>query len=598
MAEDSQANGLFFTNTLATQQFEEETDLDHVEPRQATLFLIDMSPQMFEEIPDSEETPFLKSVLVYKNNMQMLCGYNRDDSMSLILLGTTEWDKNPETKNVLTVQKFQKVSLQMLREIIEKIENHREYFNLLSSLTEYPLRDALWHAAQAFSAVKTVVITKRIILFTCEDNPLVDDPAERHRIRTRVSTFKNLDIDFRVIGLKNGFDHNRFYKELEIISSGMSPQTYKPLKLEDLEAEIQFPSRTISNISWMFSNDVVVPVSIFTVATETKFPESVSINKETNEPLKSFQVYKKQDEEGDDFDDVEEEGKFDSKVVAAGGIAKYQEHGEKKIVFDVKELDLMFNQFTKGIETLCFKPILCDPMYHVESPKFLTLHKTDASESQKQFFTTLIDKCVAKELMAVCRISYRIHTAPNIFYLYPSAKKGGFYIYKMAYDDHIRNLDEVLSTWIYNDDWEHSPDQDALNVFEKIVRKTRIRFDPNVFKNPKLGTLIANIEALALDLNELVVPADSTLPSRQIGQRLAEILPEYYEVFPEAQFEVPAKRRKIMDDAQIREHVQRRDVDKLTVAVLKEFLTQHKVSVTNARKADLVKKVYEFCESN
>lgn len=64
MAEDSQANGLFFTNTLATQQFEEETDLDHVEPRQATLFLIDMSPQMFEEIPDSEETPFLKSVLV------------------------------------------------------------------------------------------------------------------------------------------------------------------------------------------------------------------------------------------------------------------------------------------------------------------------------------------------------------------------------------------------------------------------------------------------------------------------------------------------------------------------------------------------------
>lgn len=42
------------------------------------------------------------------------------------------------------------------------------------------------------------------------------------------------------------------------------------------------------------------------IFSETKFPESVSINKETNEPLKSFQVYKKQDEEGDDFDDVEE----------------------------------------------------------------------------------------------------------------------------------------------------------------------------------------------------------------------------------------------------------------------------------------------------
>lgn len=54
--------------------------------------------------------------------MQMLCGFNRDDQMSLILFGTREWDKDPETKNVLTVQKFHKVTLDMLKEIKGKSE--------------------------------------------------------------------------------------------------------------------------------------------------------------------------------------------------------------------------------------------------------------------------------------------------------------------------------------------------------------------------------------------------------------------------------------------------------------------------------------------
>lgn len=56
---------LFFTNTLGTQQNDEEiSDRDHLEPRQATLFLIDTSPPMFEENTNSRETPFMKSVQV------------------------------------------------------------------------------------------------------------------------------------------------------------------------------------------------------------------------------------------------------------------------------------------------------------------------------------------------------------------------------------------------------------------------------------------------------------------------------------------------------------------------------------------------------
>ena len=54
--------------------------------------------------------------------MQMMCAYNRDDWISLMFFGTNEWDREPETKNVLTVQKFQRNSIDMLKEIREKCE--------------------------------------------------------------------------------------------------------------------------------------------------------------------------------------------------------------------------------------------------------------------------------------------------------------------------------------------------------------------------------------------------------------------------------------------------------------------------------------------
>ena len=151
--------------------------------------------------------------------------------------------------------------------IFLSVENHRDSFRQLSSDSTYPLHDALWHASQAFATVKTVVIARKVILLTCEDNPFPKDENERHRIRARVLTFKNLGVDLRVIGLKDNFDQDAFYKDLEVISSGIDIQSYKKLKLDDLEEEIQFPSRTISSIPWKIGPDVNIPVSIYTVST-------------------------------------------------------------------------------------------------------------------------------------------------------------------------------------------------------------------------------------------------------------------------------------------------------------------------------------------
>lgn len=51
-----------------------------------------------------------------------------------------------------------------------------------------------------------------------------------------------------------------------------------------------------------------------------------------------------------------------------------------------------------------------------------------------------------------------------------------------------------------------------------------------------------------------------TVPSKKLVERLADVLPEYRRIFPQNECEVPAKRRKIVDDAMILEHVQAQTV--------------------------------------
>ena len=54
-------------NTFASQQTQDDEksdEHDHFEPRQATLFLVDTTPKMFEEDPQTGEIPFLQSLLV------------------------------------------------------------------------------------------------------------------------------------------------------------------------------------------------------------------------------------------------------------------------------------------------------------------------------------------------------------------------------------------------------------------------------------------------------------------------------------------------------------------------------------------------------
>ena len=78
------------------------------------------------------------------------------------------------------------------------------------------------------------------------------------------------------------------------------------------------------------------------------------------------------------------------------------------------------------------------------------------------------------------------------------------------FTDYVRSLDDILPKCTFKGDRPRQADDKAVEIFTKILKKTKIRFDASLFKNPKLQTQIANIEALALDLETRILPPDST----------------------------------------------------------------------------------------
>ncbi|KAG7209731.1 hypothetical protein KM043_011364 [Ampulex compressa] len=116
---------------------------------------------MFEIDPDEGVPYFLQCIQQYKQILDETLVWNKQDWVGMILFGTKKWDMDPETKNILTLQKLDLVFVDNLKEIMKIEDGGWEYYREISTSESYPLHDVLWHAALAFSSIKITMATRR-----------------------------------------------------------------------------------------------------------------------------------------------------------------------------------------------------------------------------------------------------------------------------------------------------------------------------------------------------------------------------------------------------------------------------------------------------
>lgn len=133
----------------------------------------------------------------------------------------------------------------------------------MKSEDAYPLHDALTYTIDVFLKIKTVLTKRRIVLITSHNSNLADN--EKHRIRTKVASLKDLDIKLHVIGLGRNWVYDQFYKDLEMLSRKTNMDVYRTTSLVDLVQQIKAPSKNIARLCFQIFNGLEIDLVVRTL---------------------------------------------------------------------------------------------------------------------------------------------------------------------------------------------------------------------------------------------------------------------------------------------------------------------------------------------
>nr|XP_033322140.1 X-ray repair cross-complementing protein 6 [Megalopta genalis] len=556
--------------------------------RDGVLFVIDSTPAMFEIDPQEQIPYFLQCIRRYKEILMQKLVWNNQDWMGLILFGTTKGDENSEMKNILTLQKLNLVSIGALKQIVEIDEgNGWKRYRDSASTTAYPLHDVLWHASRIYCAVRVTMPARRVILFTCTDNPPLTNDDEKRRIVVEAKSYGDIGLHLHVVGLGENWDHNVFYRDLEILSEKIDSEDYKRPSINDLLQQIKLPSRTMAKLPWRIGGNVVLDVNVTNLNVKRQYLKKTWISKETNVPLIARRF--RMTEESDDEDGEPKKLNY----VLDTDLRKYKVFGGKKIYFTIPEKMYLGNFYQSGIDLICLKPIFYHPLYHCRSPYLVTPGKSNRKDNTL-LFAALLEKCNSRNLMAICAVTMRKHSSPILYSMIPKAESGGFYLYKIPYKERIRNLEKMCSKYMYNDDENKIPTEpEEVQLLRKIIRKLRAQYNPSLIPNPKLQTQLQMVETLALDLEESKPPIDETMPIiNQVAYRIKDLTIQFKELF-KIEEGPPKKKPKTdvdpnaYDEESIRKFVKTKKLSNFTVPELKAMSKKLGLK-TSGKKGDLI----------
>ena len=141
---------------------------------------------------------------------------------------------------------------------VKKLES--SYYKDLASESDYPLHDVLWDANRCFDNVKVSMKRRQVVLLTCRDNPCSGDAAEQNRIRLRAKTFSDINVHLRIVGLGDSWNHEIFYKDIEMLANNMNIEDVKRMHLADLEKQVRFTAKPKSHIKWNIGKEVELPI--------------------------------------------------------------------------------------------------------------------------------------------------------------------------------------------------------------------------------------------------------------------------------------------------------------------------------------------------
>uniref|UniRef100_A0A8D2DPW6 X-ray repair cross-complementing protein 6 n=1 Tax=Sciurus vulgaris TaxID=55149 RepID=A0A8D2DPW6_SCIVU len=549
--------------------------------RDSLIFLVDASMAMFESQGEDELTPFDMSIQCIQSVYASKIISSDRDLLAVVFYGTKKDKSSVNFKNIYVLQELDNPGAKRMLELDQfKGQQGKKHFqDLIGHGSDYSLSEVLWVCANLFSNVQFKMSHKRIMLFTNEDDPHGNDSSKASRARTKASDLRDTGIFLDLMHLKKcgGFDISLFYRDIISIAEDedLGVHFEESSKLEDLLRKVRAKEtrkRVLSRLKFKLNKDIAFTVGIYNLVQKAHKPFPMRLYRETNEPVKTktrtFNVNT-------------------GSLLLPSDTKRSQTYGSRQIVLEKEETEELKRFDEPGLILLGFKPLLMLKKHHYLRPSLFVYPEESLVNGSSTLFSALLEKCLEKAVIAVCRYTPRKNIPPYFVALVPQEEElddqkiqvtpPGFQLVFLPYADDKRKVpftEKVMA----------NPEQ--IDKMKAIVQKLRFKYRSDSFENPVLQQHFRNLEALALDLMEPEQAVDLTLPKVEaMNKRLGSLVDEFKELVypPDYNPECKVSKRKQDDggsgskrlkvevsEEELKAHIAKGTLGKLTVPMLKE----------------------------
>ncbi|KAM9831924.1 X-ray repair cross-complementing protein 6 [Neosynchiropus ocellatus] len=581
---------------------EEQQDGEYkISGRDSTVFLVDASKEMFIKGEDGEPSNFDMTMQVVRTVYTTRIINNHKDLMAVVFYGT-EQSKNPRN-SFKHVYVYHDLDEPGAKRVLELDSLRGEKGALLAAQTmgsgETSLGDALWCCANLYSDIKLRLAQKRLLIFTCRDQPHGDDTAKDRQARTKAGDLKETGVVIDLLHLTKpgGFDVSLFFRDIISQTENddeLGLQLQPCDRLEELQKRVwakERKKRAITRFNLRLGEGLNVAVGLYsTMVTARK--TAVRLYRETNQPVRSkTRTFHTQT----------------GSLLLPSDIKKAQVFGQRQIVLECDEVVAIKKFEDPGLFLIGFKPMERLKVHHQIKPASFIYPEEDEVKGSSCLFSALLKKCKERNVFALCRCTSRRNFSPRFVALVPQEEEvaegktqitpPGFNVIYLPYADDIRNLDLPRRP---------CASQMQVDKMKAIVTKLNFKYRCDAFENPVLQQHYRNLEALALDMMAPEDMEDLIMPKvDQIDRRLGILADEFKEmVYPDGynpDSKPPAKRKPAgaagpaekkpkveVPEDELRAHVKNGTLSKLTVPVLKDACKHFGIRTTGTKKQELI----------
>ncbi|KAI9696445.1 MAG: ATP-dependent DNA helicase II subunit 1 [Candelina mexicana] len=630
---------------------EEVDETGYKSAKDAVLFAIDVSPSMLRAPPASNskkadtDSPTSAALKCAYALMQQRIISNPNDMMGILLFGTEKSKFHGEeqtSRGGLTYPHCYLLAdldvpaaedVKALRSLVEDEEESQSV--LIPSKEPVSMANLLFCANQIFTTKAPNFASRRLFIVTDNDDPHKQDKALRSAATIRAKDLYDLGVIIELFPISQAghqFDRESFYGDIIYGSSPTDPDaptaTAAAAKASSTGDGISLLNSLLSSINSksvarraLFSN---LPLE---VGPGLKISVKGYIIFKRQEPARSCYIWlggeKPQIAKGITTQMAEDTARPVEKVE----IKKAYKFGGEQISFTAEEISRIRYFGDPTIRICGFKPLSLLPVWaSLKQSTFIYPSEEDFVGSTR-VFSALHQKLLKDEKMAVAWYIARKNAAPVIAAIIPGAEKvgeneeqvmpPGMWLVPLPFADDIRQNPELSLV--------RAPDSltDSMRKVVQQLQLPKAQYDPMKYPNPALQWHYRILQTLALNEEMPLKPEDKTVPKyKQIDKRVGEYAIDWGQEL-ETQFSLWQKEhgtatkraapsdassavkkpktaaessKHDVDDSKMRELYNANNVNKLTVPILKGWLTSKDLP-SGGNKSVLVERIEGYFEN-